>query len=79
MSPIYTSSNAKAKDIDKEFMSVDFFPTHKATITIDGKAISLRNDPEITDRIIGLTSTTKASDLVDANFDDMANGKKKRS
>lgn len=77
VSPIYTSSNAKAKDIDKEFMSVDFFPTHKATITIDGKAISLRNDPEITDRIIGLTSTTKASDLVDANFDDMANGKKK--
>ncbi|MGE0052935.1 MAG: hypothetical protein AB7S74_01890 [Hyphomicrobium sp.] len=72
VSPIYSSANNKAKDIDREFFRLDYYPTHPGSLRVEGKNISLRNDPEIKNRIIALTAKEKASQLVDSNWDDLS-------
>lgn len=79
VSPIYSKTNTKAEPIDREFFALHYFPTHPGTISLSGRSISLRNNPDIKNRMIELTSATKASQLVDENYDDLAEAKKKAS
>lgn len=71
LSPIYSSSNAKAQPIDREFLKLNYFPSHPGFVRIDGRNVTLRNMPDAKNRLITLTSATSAASLAEENLPDM--------
>jgi hypothetical protein len=77
LSPIYSRSTETAEPIDKEFFKLNYFPTHAASIRVDGGTVSLRNMPKARNALVELTAATKASKLLDANEDALLDARKK--
>jgi hypothetical protein len=72
-SPIYSSDNTKANDVDREFVKIGYFPAHRGSIHMGGgRQISLRNRPAAKNKWIELTAKTTASQLLRENRDDLA-------
>lgn len=71
LSPVYSRSTAGKMDpAEKAFFELKYFPTHPSSIQIGGQYVSLRNMPEVENRLIELTNA-KASDLVAENTEAM--------
>ena len=82
VSPIYSSDNTKANDVDREFVKIGYFPSHLGSIHMGGgRRVSLRNRPAAKNKWIELTAKTTATDLLAKNDEDMAgaNGRSNRS
>lgn len=75
LSPIYSSSNAKATPIDREFFRINYFPRHPGYLRVDGRNVTLRNMPEARNRMVELTAATPAERLVRDNLDDLVTAK----
>ena len=82
VSPIYSSDNTKANDVDREFVKIGYFPAHLGSIHMGGgRKVSLRNRPAAKNKWIELTAKTTATDLLANNDEDMggANGRANRA